>query len=371
MFDQTMRVPFVDFKPLEKAINQELHSAFERVLNNSWYIDGKEDERFEKEFADFCGVKYCIGCGNGLDALVLILKAYGISEGDEVIVPSNTFIATALAVSYTGAEPVFVEPTLEYYNIDVNRIEEKITSKTKAIIAVHLYGQPADMDSIISIAKKYNLKVIEDAAQAHGALYKGKRVGGLGDAAGFSFYPGKNLGALGDAGCVTTNDLEIAETVRALGNYGSDYKYHHIYMGQNSRLDELQAAFLSAKLPTMDKINDERQRIAKMYIEGISNPNIDLPQVLDDTNPVWHIFAIRCNQRDVLAEYMESNGIGVGKHYPIPIHLQKAYRNLGYEKGSFPISEIISSTELSLPMFYGMSNDQIQHVINTINSYNS
>lgn len=371
MFDQTMRVPFVDFRPLENEIKQELHSAFERVLNNSWYIDGNEDERFEKAFADYCGVKYCIGCGNGLDALVLILKAYGIGKGDEVIVPSNTFIATALAVSYAGAVPVFVEPTLEYYNIDVTKIEEKITLKTKAIIAVHLYGQPADMDSIISIAKRYNLKVIEDAAQAHGALFKGKKIGGIGDAAGFSFYPGKNLGALGDAGCVTTNDSEIAEKVRALGNYGSDYKYHHIYMGQNSRLDELQAAFLSAKLPHMDIINEERQRIAKMYIEGISNPEIDMPLVLDETKPVWHIFAIRCNQRDALAEYLERNGIGVGKHYPIPIHLQKAYIDLGYEKGSFTISELISATELSLPMFYGMSNDQIQHVINAINSFNS
>lgn len=364
-----MKIPFVSFKPLENELSGELYDAFERVLHNSWYIDGKEDENFEKAFADFCGVKYCIGCGNGLDALVLILKAYGIGEGDEVIVPSNTFIATALAVSHVGAVPVFVEPTLEFYNIDVTRIEEKITSNTKAIIAVHLYGQPAEMDPIIAIARKYDLKVIEDAAQAHGAIYKGKRVGAIGDAAGFSFYPGKNLGALGDAGCVTTNNPEIAEKVRAIGNYGSDYKYHHIYMGQNSRLDELQAAFLSAKLPHMNRINVERQRIAKMYLEGISNPDIILPQVMYETNPVWHIFAIRCNQRDALAKYLEKNEIGVNKHYPIPIHLQKAYRDLGFAKGSYPIAEFISSTELSLPMFYGMTDEEIKYVIRKINEF--
>ena len=369
MFEQTMRVPFVDFKPLEKAINQELHSAFERVLNNSWYIDGKEDERFEKEFADFCGVKYCIGCGNGLDALVLILKAYGISEGDEVIVPSNTFIATALAVSYTGAEPVFVEPTLEYYNIDVNRIEEKITSKTKAIIAVHLYGQPADMDSIISIAKKYNLKVIEDAAQAHGALYKGKRVGGIGDAAGFSFYPGKNLGALGDAGAVLTNNEEIAKRVRILSNYGSDYKYHHVLKGHNSRLDELQAAFLSAKLKCLDKVNANRRKTAEKYLEMINNAEIVLPYVEKKVCPVWHIFAIRCKRREELEKYLSESGIGTNKHYPIPIHLQKCYRDLGYKRGDFLIAEEISETELSLPLYYGMTDEECGYVIDKVNEF--
>lgn len=365
-----MRVPFVSFKPLENELSNELHGAFERVLQNSWYIDGKEDGKFEKAFADYCGVQYCIGCGNGLDALVLILKAYGIGEGDEVIVPTNTFIATALAVSSVGAIPVFVEPTLEFYNIDVTRIEEKITSNTKAIIAVHLYGQPADMNPIITLARKYDIKIIEDAAQAHGALYKSKRVGGIGDAAGFSFYPGKNLGALGDAGCVTTNDPEIAERVRAIGNYGSDYKYHHIYIGQNSRLDELQAALLSVKLPHMNRINEERQRIAKMYIDGISNPDIVLPQVLDGTSPTWHIFAIRCDKRDELVKYLEKNEIGVNMHYPIPIHLQKGYSFLGYHKGTFPIAELISSTELSLPMYYGMTDEQVKYVINVCNRFN-
>lgn len=364
-----MKVPFVSFQPMEKELDTELREAFSRVFDNSWYIEGKEDEKFEEAFAEYCGAKYCIGCGNGLDALILILKAYGIGEGDEVIVPSNTFIATALAVSYSGATPILVESTLDYYNIDVTKIEEKITEKTKAIMVVHLYGQPADMDPILKIAQKYDLKVIEDAAQAHGAKYKGKRVGNLGDAAGFSFYPGKNLGALGDAGCVTTNDPEIAKKVRALGNYGSDYKYHHIYMGQNSRLDEMQAAFLSAKLPHLDEMNEERRRIANRYLQEICNPKIVLPTVLENTESVWHIFAIRCKERDELASKLENEGIGTNKHYPIPIHLQKAYSSLGIPEGSLPIAEEISKTELSLPMYYGMTNEQIDMVIRAINDW--
>ena len=264
MSETPITVPFVSFRPMERELDAELRGAFARVLDNSWYIGGREDAAFEKAFAEYCGVKHCIGCGNGLDALVLILKAYGIGTGDEVIVPSNTFIATVLAVSYAGATPVLVEPTLESYNIDPARIEAAVTPRTRAIMAVHLYGQCAPMDEINAIAKAHGLKVIEDAAQAHGAEYKGRRAGSLGDAAGFSFYPGKNLGALGDAGCVTTNDDELAERVRALGNYGSDYKYHHIYKGQNSRLDELQAAFLAAKLPHLDAMNAERRRIAAL-----------------------------------------------------------------------------------------------------------
>ena len=243
-----MNIPFVSFKPLEKELNTELRAAFDRVLERSWYIEGKEDADFEAAFAAFCHTDYCVGVGNGLDALMLSLKALGVGEGDEVIVPSNTYIATALAVTYVGATPVFVEPDIRTYNIDPALIEEKITKNTKAIMPVHLYGQPCDMDPILQIAKKYGLKVIEDCAQAHGATYKGKVIGSFGDAAGFSFYPGKNLGALGDAGATVTNDKALADHVRALGNYGSDYKYHHIYKGVNSRLDELQAAFLSAKL---------------------------------------------------------------------------------------------------------------------------
>ena len=364
-----MKVPFVSFLPLEEELNSELHAAFERVLKNSWYIDGKEDKAFEEAFASFCDSNYCVGVGNGLDALMLALRAFEIGEGDEVIVPSNTYIATALAVTYVGATPVFVEPDINTYNIDPALIEEKITDKTKAIMPVHLYGQPCDMDPIMEIAKKYNLKVIEDCAQAHGATYKGKVIGSFGDAAGFSFYPGKNLGALGDAGAAVTNDKEVADKIRALGNYGSDYKYHHIYKGVNSRLDELQAAFLSAKLPLMDKVNDNRRETAKKYLAGIKNDKITLPFVPEATNPVWHIFAVRTDKRDELAAYLESKGIGTNKHYPIPMHLQDCYRDLGLKKGDLPIAEEISATQLSLPMYYNMTDEQIEYVIAALNAF--
>ena len=366
---QPITVPFVSFRPMEQKLNKELRAAFDRVLNNSWYIEGQEDAAFEKAFAKYCGVPCCVGCGNGLDALVLILKAMEIGAGDEVIVPSNTFIATALAVSYAGAKPVFVEPTLESYNIDPYRIESAITPRTKAIIAVHLYGRCAPMDEINAIAKRHGLKVIEDAAQAHGALYKGRRAGSLGDAAGFSFYPGKNLGALGDAGCVTTKDPELAERVRALGNYGSDYKYHHIYKGQNSRLDELQAAFLAAKLPHLDAMNEKRGEIAMRYRTEIDNPFVVLPTSHRDGEPVWHIFAVRCAKRDALEKFLNDRGIGTNKHYPTPIHLQGAYKELGIPKGALPLAELISATELSLPMFYGMTDEQVQMVIDAVNDF--
>ncbi|MBR3834783.1 MAG: DegT/DnrJ/EryC1/StrS family aminotransferase [Lachnospiraceae bacterium] len=364
-----MKIPFVSFKAMEQELNADIRNAFERVFENSWYIGGKEDEAFEKAFADYCNVKYCVGTGNGLDALVLLLKAFGIGEGDEVIVPSNTFIATALAVTYVGATPVFVEPFLETFNINPEKIVKKITSKTKAIIPVHLYGQPCDMDTIMDIAKSHKLYVIEDCAQAHGATYKGKVVGSFGDAAGFSFYPGKNLGALGDAGAIVTNNEEIANKVRALGNYGSDYKYHHIYKGNNSRLDELQAAFLLAKLPHMNRMNEERRRIADRYLSEIKNPNVILPTIIDDVVPVWHIFGVRCGERDRLEKYLNEHGIGTNKHYPIPMHLQECYRDLGIEKGEFPIAEEISNTELSLPMYYGMSDDEIGYVVEILNCY--
>ena len=364
-----MRVPFVSFKPLEKELDSQLRGAFERVFENSWYIDGNEDKAFEKAFAEYCHSEYCVGVGNGLDALLLVLKAWGIGEGDEVIVPSNTYIATALAVTYVGAKPVFVEPDIRTYNIDPALIEEKITPKTKAIMPVHLYGQACDMDPILAIAKKHGLKVLEDCAQAHGATYKGKIIGSFGDAAGFSFYPGKNLGALGDAGATVTNDKALADHVRALGNYGSDYKYHHIYKGNNSRLDELQAAFLSAKLPLMDKVNDDHRATAKKYLEGITNPLITLPYVMPECVPVWHLFAIRCNKRDELAAYLEEKGIGTNKHYPIPMHLQDCYADLGIKKGDLPIAEEISDTELSIPMYYGMTDEEVQYVIDCINGF--
>ena len=364
-----MNIPFVSFKPLEKELNSQLRDAFERVFERSWYIEGKEDEAFEKAFAAFCHTDYCVGVGNGLDALMLVLRALEIGEGDEVIVPSNTYIATALAVTYVGAKPVLVEPDIRTYNIDPAKIEEKITEKTKAIMPVHLYGQPCDMDPIMAIAKKYNLYVIEDCAQAHGATYNGKVIGSFGDAAGFSFYPGKNLGALGDAGAVTTNNEAIATKVRALGNYGSDYKYHHIYKGCNSRLDELQAAFLAAKLPIMDKVYDDRRATAAKYLAGIKNPALELPYILEGTNPVWHIFAVRCKNRDGLAAYLQEKGIGINKHYPIAIHLQECYKDLGLKEGDLPIAEEISATQLSLPMYYGMTEEEIQYVIDALNNY--
>lgn len=364
-----MRIPFVSFKKMEEELNSEIREAFNRVFENSWYIGGKEDEKFEEAFAAYCNVNFAVGCGNGLDALMLALKALGIGQGDEVIVPSNTFIATALAVSYVGATPIFVEPRLETYNINPELIEEAITEKTKAIMPVHLYGQPCEMEKITAIAKKHNLLVVEDCAQAHGAYYKGQRIGSFGDAAGFSFYPGKNLGALGDAGAAVTNCEELAKKIRHLGNYGSDYKYHHIYKGNNSRLDEMQAAFLSAKLPHLDRMNKERQRIAARYMSEITNPVVDLPVVIDDVEPVWHIFAIRCEKRDELASYLEDKGIGTNKHYPIPMHLQECYRDLNISEGTYPIAESISRTQLSLPMFYGMSDDEISYVIDAINHF--
>lgn len=364
-----MKIPFVSFIPMEKELNEDIKGAFERVFNRSWYIEGKEDEAFEKAFADYCGVEYCVGCGNGLDALMLALKALGVGQGDEVIVPSNTYIATALAVTYVGATPVFVEPELETFLINPTLIESAITEKTKAIMPVHLYGQACDMDPIMKIAKKHKLYVVEDCAQAHGATYKGKRVGSFGDAAGFSFYPGKNLGALGDGGAAVTNNKEIADRIRAMGNYGSDYKYHHIYKGNNSRLDEMQAAFLLAKLPHLDRMNEERRRIAKIYSYGIKNPKVITPIVKEYCVPVWHIYGIRCAERDALEKFLNEKGIGTNKHYPIPMHMQECYKALGMAQGELPIAEEISSTELSLPMYYGITDEEVQYVIDAINDF--
>ena len=364
-----MKIPFVSFLPMEKELNQDLRDAFDRVFRASWYIEGKEDMAFESAFAEYCGVRHCIGVGNGLDALMLSLKAMGIGPGDEVIVPSNTFIATVLAVTYTGAKPVLVEPDIRTFNLNPALIEAAINEKTKAIIPVHLYGQACDMDPVMELAGQYGLKVVEDCAQAHGATYKGQRVGTFGDTACFSFYPGKNLGALGDSGAVITNNDELAEKIRALGNYGSDYKYHHIYQGNNSRLDEMQAAFLSAKLPHLDRMNSERRRIAKIYSEGIQNPKVTVPYVMPECVPVWHIYGIRCSERDTLEQYLREKGIGTNKHYPIPIHLQECYRELDIPCGALPVAEEISRTELSLPLFYGMTDEEAQYVVSAINEF--
>lgn len=364
-----MKIPFVSFVPIEKELKHKLYESFERVLENSWYIDGVEDRRFEEQFAEYCGVKYCVGVGNGLDAIILILKALGIGKDDEVIVPSNTFIATALAVTYVGATPVLVDPDIRTYNINPEHIEASITKRTKAIIAVHLYGQACNMDPILSIGNKYGINVIEDCAQAHGATYKDQRVGSFGIAAAFSFYPGKNLGALGDAGAVVTDNEELAKKIRALGNYGSDFKYHHIYKGNNSRLDELQAAFLSVKLLHLDRMNSERRRIAQLYSEGIKNFKVVTPFVPEYSTPVWHIYGIRCSERNALEKFLNERGIGTNKHYPIPIHLQECYKDLGILQGTLPVAEEISTTELSLPMYYGMKDEEIQYVIDAINAF--
>ena len=364
-----MKVPFVTLEPIHNEIRTELNEAYDRVMNRNYFIQGEECRLFEKEYASYCGAAYCVGVGNGLDALYLILRAMGIGKGDEVIVPSNTYIATALAVSYTGAMPVFVEPVLENYNIDTMKIEEKITPKTKAIIAVHLQGRAADMDGVCTVARRHNLYVIEDAAQAHGAKYKRKRVGALSDAAAFSFYPGKNLGALGDGGCVTTDNREIAEQVRALGNYGSDYKYHHIYQGVNSRLDEMQAAFLRVKLKRLDKWNEERRRIAKLYFDGIQNPEIILPpQNSEIYEHIYHVFVLRCDKRDKLEQYLKKKNVGTLKHYPIPIHKQEAYKEQSILE-ELPIAEEISNSVLSIPMYYGMTKSEIDYVIECINRF--
>ena len=365
-----MKVPFVDLRPMHDSIRKDLDNAYARVMDKSWFIEGEQDKKFEDEWAAYCGTKYCVGVGCGLDALTLILKAMDIGTGDEVIVPSNTYIATALAVSYTGATPVFVEPKLETFNIDPEKIEEKITANTKAIIAVHLQGRCADMDPIKVLANKYHLKIVEDAAQAHGAKYKGIRAGGLGDAAGWSFYPGKNLGALGDAGCVTTNDKALADKVRALGNYGSDYKYHHIYKGVNSRLDEIQAAFLRVKLPHLEEWNDYRRKVAARYLKEIKNPLIKLPlPTSDEFEHIYHVFVIRCDRRDELKSYLDEKRIGTVEHYPVPMHRQKAYEDLHIPEGALPIAEEISRTVLSIPMYYGITEEQVSYVIDALNAF--
>jgi dTDP-4-amino-4,6-dideoxygalactose transaminase len=320
-------------------------------MNSGWYILGQEVETFEAEFAAYCEARYCIGVGNGFDALHLILRAMDIGTGDEIIVPANTCIATWLAVSYAGATPIPVEPDEKTYNIDPTRIEEIITENTKAIMPVHLYGQPADMDPIIDIAKRYDLKVIEDAAQAHGARYKGKRVGGLGDAAGFSFYPGKNLGAIGDAGAVTTDDDALADRIRVLRNYGSGVKYQNEVKGFNSRLDPLQAAFLRVKLKHLDEWNEQRRKVANFYLINLKAITaMILPHVPEWANPVWHLFVVRHPEREKLQDALEQQGIGTLIHYPIPPYLSQAYAEVSWKAEAFPVTEGLANTVLSLPI---------------------
>lgn len=362
-----MRIDYTDFKRMHKPIEKELMECYQQVFDSQWFIQGKKLEAFEKEYAEYCGTKYCVGVGNGLDALRLILQACDIGEGDEVIVPSNTFIATVLAISYVGAKPVFVEPDINTLLINPKLIEEKITSKTKAIMVVHLYGRMVDMETVMDIGKKHNLKVFEDSAQAHGVSRNGIKAGAWGDAGAFSFYPGKNLGALGDAGAVTTNDKELADKVRALGNYGSRIKYKHEYKGVNSRLDELQAAFLSVKLKSLDKWTDERKAIADKYYKGIKNSRITLPEYTEEN--VYHIFPVLSDDRDSLQKYLEEKGIHTLIHYPTAIHLQDAYKDMNLGRGSYPLAEKICDTELSIPLYPGMTDEEIQYVIDCLNEF--
>jgi len=360
-------VTSVDFQKEYEILKGELDNAYSRVMQSGKYILGQEVSNFEKEFARYCGSKYCVGVGNGLDALHLALRALGIGKGDEVIVPSNTYIATWIAVSITGAMPVPVEPQENTYNIDPSLIERAITHKTKAILPVHLYGQPADMDPILDIAEKHDLKVIDDAAQAHGAKYKGKRVGSLADITCFSFYPTKNLGAIGDGGAITTNDPELAENVRMLRNYGEYKKYMNKIIGYNSRLDELQAAFLRVKLNHLDEIIRKKGTIAERYLDEISNSSIVMPHFMKDVVHVWHQFVIRSTARNSLRMYFHQKGIETLIHYPIPPHLQESYRHV--IRGPFPLAEKIAKEILSLPISWTLEEDSVQYVIKKANEF--
>lgn len=361
-------IQFLDLHKINERYRCEFDAKIKEILDSGWYLQGRQNEEFCSNFAAFCGTKYALGVANGLDALRIIIKAYGFGPGDEIIVPANTFIATVLAISDNGCIPVFVEPDINSYTINQNLIEEKITTRTKAIMAVHLYGQACQMDEINAIAKKYKLKVIEDAAQAHGALYKGKRVGNLGDAAGFSFYPGKNLGALGDAGGITTNDKKLFEKCKAIANYGSDYKYHHIYKGLNSRMDEFQAAFLDVKLSSLDDDNNRRREISKFYRDNINNPNIILPSTEDELSHVWHIFAIRSSNRENLKKYLDDNNIQTNIHYPIPPHKQLAYSE--FNELSYPITEEIHNSVISLPISPVLTDREVEYVVEVLNKLN-
>ena len=355
---------------MHRPLKQQMVEAFVAVYDSNWFVQGKHLEKFEAEYADHNDTLMAVGVSNGLDALFLSLKALGIGKGDQVLVPANTYIATALAVSYTGATPVLVEPGLDTYNIDTSKIEAAITLATKAIIPVHLYGQACDMQAIMKIAHKYKLFVIEDNAQAHGASFNGKLTGSWGHANGTSFYPGKNLGALGDAGAVTTNDAAIADRIKTLRNYGSKVKYTNDEIGHNMRLDELQAAFLSVKLAHLKAWTSQRQQIASWYNEYLHHlPLLILPRTAPGATHVFHLYVVRTPKRDALQHYLTQHGIGSLIHYPIPVHLQKAYENLGFKKGAFPIAEQIADSCLSLPLWPGMLRQDVKAVVKEIDDF--
>lgn len=365
-----MTIPFVSFEAVNKSIKAEMLTAFETVFDSAWYVLGESVKKFEQEYARFNKVAACVGMSNGLDALHIALKALGIGDGDEVIVPSNTYIATALAVSYVGATPVFVEPCMETYNIDPLLIEAAITPRTKAIMPVHLYGQACDMDTIMTIAQKHGLYVVEDNAQAQGATFNGRLTGSWGHINGTSFYPGKNLGALGDAGAITTEDPELAKKAAVLRNYGSEKKYQHDVIGYNMRLDEMQAAFLSVKLPYLPEWTGQRQKIAGWYDEALKGiGDLVLPVIHNAATHVYHLYVVRSKRRDELQQYLNTKGIGTLIHYPVPPHLQQAYAFLGLAEGTFPVAEEIAATCLSLPIWPGMVKSQVAYIAKCIDEF--
>ncbi len=365
-------IPFLNLKKINSNYRKELTQEFAKFLDSGWYILGERVKQFETEFADYCQVKYCIGVANGLDALVLIIRAYKeleiLKDGDEIIVPANTYIASILAITENRLIPILVEPDVNTYTLDVTKIEDNITSRTKAILPVHLYGQLCNMTAINSIAKKHNLLIIEDSAQSHGAVHNGIKSGNLGHASGFSFYPGKNLGALGDAGAITTNDSELAATINVLRNYGSEKKYFNQFQGVNSRLDELQAGLLSVKLKYLQAETEIRRSIANAYLEGINNTNLILPVVSDPDSHVWHLFVLRTSNRDKFQQFLFDNGVQTVIHYPVPPHKQSAYKSMN--SLNLPITEEIHKTILSIPIDISMSDEDVKTVINACNRYN-
>jgi len=362
------KIPFNTLKPGFKKYRDEYIQAATRVLDSGWYVLGKEVEAFESEFAKWLGLNHCVGLNSGLDALILALKAMGIGQGDEVIVPANTYIATVLGITQNGATPVFVEPDI-YHNIDPDKIESAITKNTRAILVVHLYGQPCRMDEIMEIANKHGIPVVEDCAQSHGATLNGKMTGTFGKISCFSFFPTKNLGAFGDAGAIATNDYKLADKVRMYRNYGSKEKYYNEVQGVNSRLDEIQAALLRIKLSHLEEITIERNNIAQKYLNGINNPIIQLPKILTNARHVWHLFVVQTKERNKLQKYLADNGIGTQIHYPVPPHLSEAYKYLGYKNNSFPITEEKAQTSLSLPLYAGMKDNGIKYVVDALNSW--
>lgn len=360
-------IKFLDLEKINNRFRDEIDARIKAILDKGWYLQGEENDRFAQNFADYCGTKYCVGVANGLDALNLIIRAYGFGAGDEIIVPANTYIASILAISENGCTPVLVEPDINTYNINPDLIEERITERTKAIMVVHLYGQAVQMAKVWELADKYNLKIIEDSAQAHGAYYQGKRVGNLSDASAFSFYPGKNLGCLGDGGAVTTNNEALYNKIKAIANYGSHKKYVNLYKGVNSRLDEIQAAVLDVKLKYLDEDNEKRRKIANYYLENIKNEKIILRQSYDERANIWHVFPVRTQKRDDLQEYLKRNDIQTLIHYPTPPHKQEAYREWNHL--SYPITEKIHNEILSLPISPVMSDDEMKRVVEVVNGF--